>query len=617
MNPPSDETIWVESAADADGVALGCAEDHQKRIGVVLLGCLNLPCPGWNRGSPMDSPDLAAQYLLDRYVEHGEAFIAGVFGQYAVVVADFDKQRLLLASDPTGLRTLFYRVESQTLYFSSNLSALAAALPNTRMNRGLEDFFLCYGFYPWAQTPYAGFTYLTPGSLACFQRGELSLSSIAHPDPWAERSKELELESKTESEAIDALHTAFMLGTEQQLASDERAAVLLGGADSALTAAVLHRLGKQVETFSFYYDDETFNQPHTDTLSRFLGTRHHWVPIRPDVIARGVESYSWKFNFPTNWLNYVVQTEYLCRVMKEAGFKYVYSGDGCDGTFLGYPRTHVFASFLDRAGRLSPSLVHWATRALNFDMVEYAMGRPYTLLLHSLRSLGREMPARGYSTFRVLDENSLSRLKRSNAEATVIDNEKILHEIAEPLAHLSMDRLAYHGKNALSPNRSKMSGSSDSTGIVINSPYLHSGMKRFALSIPDSLLRPQGTNDCYNGKYLLFKMCEQKRLLPSEVIYQKKVSAVDAPVDRWYASELKNNFRSSLDGLPFDANSEYLEHLLRNSLADRFHRRFVSSDALTSHALALLVTYASFATATGKRPKPPREANTRSDSAAA
>ena len=595
--PRQAECIWSASAADSDGIVLGRAEDRHRRVGVTLLGCLNQPCPGWQEGSPMDSPDRTAQYLLDRYLAEGGAFIAGIFGQYAVVVADFDKQRLLLASDPTGLRTLFYRVEGGEFHFSSNLSALAAALPNTRMNSGMEDFFLCYGFYPGAQTPYEGLHYLKPGSIACFENGKLSLSSVAHPDPWADHIRELDLESKSETEAVEALHRAFMLSMEQQLASERKVAVLLGGADSALVASALHRLGKEVETFSFYYHDESFNQPHTDTLSRFLGTRHNWVPISPDLIAEGVETYAWKFNFPTNWLNYVVQTEHLCRVMKGAGFKFIYSGDGCDGTFLGYPRTHVFASFLGYARQLNPRLALWATRALSFDRLEYAMGRPYTLLLHTLRSLAREMPTRGYSTFRVLDETSLGRLKQAAVDAIVIENERILHAIAEPFSHLSMDRLAYHGKNALSPNRSKMAGSSDSTGVVINTPYLHSGMKSFALSIPDSLLRPQGVNDSYNGKYLLFKMCDETRLLPPEIIYQKKVSAVDAPVDRWYRGELRDRFRANLDGLPFEANSSYLDFLLRDSLADKLHRHFVSSDALTTHALSLLVTYASFSDA--------------------
>jgi asparagine synthetase B (glutamine-hydrolysing) len=281
--------------------------------------------------------------------------------------------------------------------------------------------------------------------------------------------------------------------------------------------------------------------------------------------------------------------------MRDAGFRYVYSGDGCDGTFLGYPRVHVAANLLKRIGRLDLSVARAATRLLDRAALEYGLGRPYALIMQALASLARTMPERGYSTFRVLDETSLTRLKGGDATALREQNEATLREIAAPLENLSVDRLAYAGKNALSPNRSKMAGSSDSTGVVINAPYLHAAMKAFALDIPDRLLRPQGNAGSYNGKYLLFKMCEDKRLLPASIIYQKKISAVDAPVDDWYRAELQSPMRRALADLPFEIEPRYVDFLFANKLFENLYKRYVASDALTSHALALLTSYSRFA----------------------
>jgi asparagine synthetase B (glutamine-hydrolysing) len=587
------DRLWAGVAGDPDGVVLGTANDPDGTC-LVLLGCLNGPAPGFDQGSPMDSPHRAARYLLERYRRDGERFLVGIFGQYAVVVLDQPRGRLVLGSDPTGLRTAFYCANGEGLLVSSNLSALGAVLPGLAFETELLDFFLCYGFFPRERTAYRGVTYLKPGTTATFEQGELRLEATAPVDPWSDRFGSLSLENASEEQAIDALHDALLLATEQQLASAPRAAVLLGGVDSALVAALLHRLGKQVETFSFHYEEAGFNQPHTDTLEQFLGIKHHWVPIRSQMIAEGIASYSAKFNFPTNWLNYVVQTEHLCRVMRDAGFRWIYSGDGCDGTFLGYPRVHVVASLLSRVGLLNRGVANAVTRLLDFGPLEYAVGRPYSLLLQLVQSLAREMPERGYSTFRVFDEGSLVRLKGGDASEMRSRNEATLREIAAPLRNLSMDRLAYAGKNALSPNRSKMAGSSDSTGVVINAPYLHSGMKSFALGIPDRLLRPQGEAESYNGKYLLFKTCEKKRLLPASIIYQKKISAVDAPVDDWYRGELQASMRRALAGLPFSVDPRYLDFLFARKSIEDVYRRHVASDALTSHALALLVTYSRF-----------------------
>jgi asparagine synthetase B (glutamine-hydrolysing) len=588
------DDVWAHCVADADGVVLGHATTEDEAVSVVLLGCLNGPCPGFEGGSPMDSPDRAASYLLKRYQSQGTSFLDGIVGQFAVLVLDGQKKELLLGSDPTGLRTLFYRLRGSELLVSSNVSTLAAARPESGLEQELQDFFLCYGFMPWRKTVYDDVTYLQPGSLVRFAQGKLETLEVAHPNPWADQFEGFSFDGASESRAVDALHDAFMLASEQQLAGDKKAAVLLGGVDSALVAAVLHRLGKEVETFSFYYEPQSFNQPHTDTLSKYLGIKHNWVPITPEVIAAGIADYSAKFNFPTNWLNYVVQTEYLCQVMKKGGFKYIYSGDGCDGTFLGYPRVHVVAKILDRMGHLNPRVANAAARALDFGTLEYALGRPYGLALQFVSSLARDLPERGYSTFRVMDENSLCRLKGGSSSAVRASNESILQRAAAPHQGLSMDRLAYAGKNALSPNRSKMAGSSDSTGVVINTPYLHSGMKAFALSIPDHLLRPEGDKADYNGKYLLFKMCEDKKLLPKEINYQKKISAVDAPVDDWYIGGLAPQIRRALEGLPFVPNPEYLDYLLREKWAEQLYKQHIASDALTSHALALLTAYSRF-----------------------
>ncbi len=94
--------------------------------------------------------------------------------------------------------------------------------------------------------------------------------------------------------------------------------------------------------------------------------------------------------------------------------------------------------------------------------------------------------------------------------------------------------LAYLGKGAISPNKVKIAGSSDSSGVAIHAPYMHAGMANFARSIPDNLCRPdEESKSRVTGKYILMKMAEKKGLLPYDCIYQKKLAAGDAPIDDW------------------------------------------------------------------------------------
>jgi hypothetical protein len=173
--------------------------------------------------------------------------------------------------------------------------------------------------------------------------------------------------------------------------------------------------------------------------------------------------------------------------------------------------------------------------------------------------------------------------------------EQIAHELAQPFANLPALRLAYLGKAAVSPNRNKMVGSSDATGIAILSPYMHPGMKELALGLPEDLCRPSETTASkVTGKYILMRMAETQGLLPKEVIYQPKMAAVDGPIDDWYAGPLRTTIGELLDGLPFAPNLDYVRALLRPKLAETMFRRYFMTDKVISHAVSLLATYSRF-----------------------
>ena len=90
------------------------------------------------------------------------------------------------------------------------------------------------------------------------------------------------------------------------------------------------------------------------------------------------------------------------------------------------------------------------------------------------------------------------------------------------------------------------------------------------------------------------KMAEEKELLPSAVIYQKKMAAVDAPIDRWYAGPMREFMLKQFEALPFRANRKYLESLLASHFAEQLFQKYFLTDKVIKHAPSLLVTYARF-----------------------
>lgn len=580
------------------GVIVGRAECANATL--FYVGALIHPLPDWSEpGRAIDDPDKTARYLLKRFNAVGLEFLAGVCGQYAVAICDSGSGRLLLATDPSGGRQLFVYEADGEIAFSSNLSSLVRGLgTRAQVDRSYEDFLLLYGFYPFGRTPYKNVRALPSGTLLEWRNGETRINSVPDIDPW-KGAIDYGVDS---ANVVDRLFDAMLRAMSEQLPSERQpVAVLLGGFDSALVAALIGRLGYPVETYSFRFADESYNQPHVEALSAYLGVKHHWITIDRQIIESGLKSFADTFNQPTNWPNYVIQTAYVCDQIRASGIKHCYSGDGCDAVFLGYPGTYLRARVVDAL----PSLPGWLTRALVYaaarPSLERNVGHPYRVFLSVLRGLGRSKAARGYLTFRTMDEVTIGRLRNGVAPPQSQTVDAIVEKLAEPHAALPPLRIAYQGKAAVSPNRNKLVGSSDRSGITIMAPYLHPGLKRFALALPEELMRPKHrTESRVTGKHVLMRMAAEKGLLPHSVIFQKKVAAVDAPIDDWYDGVMRESLLSMLDDLPFAYNAQYVDRLLDKKATESLFKRYVLTDKVISHAASLLATYASF---TGLVPK--------------
>ncbi|MFC1881140.1 asparagine synthase-related protein [Thermodesulfobacteriota bacterium] len=560
---------------------------------LAYLGFLQKPLPEWNKVCPLDKPDQTALYLLTRFFERGPRFLDNIFGQYVVILCDINRSTLILGSDPNGFRRVFYCRNDDELVFGTNLVSIAGAFENgLEIDRSLENFLLGYEFLPWNRTPLKGTAYLPPGTLLEFSNGAIQRQTI-NSNNLENTLQPIASEILDEKEAIRRLHDTFMLTLEEQCPSTDQIGVLLGGFDSALVAAGLKQLGKEIETFSFYFDDSEFNQAYTEELASFLGIRHTWVPITPEVIREGLQNYSLRFNQIYSQPHYLIQTAYTCSVMRERGYLHCFTGDGCDDLFLGYPSVYKRAKLFLKLNGVPRSATNLLLYLLRWSFLEKHFGHTYRMARNVVSILGQSMPVRGHITNRIFDELSLKRLRMGIYIKQEKDVEEILVELALGLENLSPLRLAFHGKAAAGVNRNRNEGSSALTGLTIQSPYTHPTLLRLGVSIPENLLRPQEKNkDSGSGKYILMNMAKENKLLPEEIIYQKKASPVAAPIDRWYMGALREFLLTSLSTLPFNYNQQYISNLVRPKFAEELFRKHVSIGHYASNAISLLATYA-------------------------
>jgi len=560
---------------------------------LAVAGSFQGPAP---EGAPaMDggNPDALGAWLADRYRQAGEAFLDGLVGQYVLALADQRRGHLLLACDPYGARKLFVREHDGGVAFASSLAALAKSdASGVPLDRSLEDALLSFEFLPWERTPLAGVKYLRPGTVLRVSRDTASRSRVkpaAFPDAAAAAGLH------GEDALIDALDELMCASVLDQAPAGRKVAVLLGGVDSALIAAYLARAGREVETFTFYFDDARYNQAHCEALAAHLGITHHWVPITPGVIRDGLSRYAEMFNQISAIPHYVIQTAHVCRVIRAHGITHCLTGDGCDEIFLGYPSVYRRARLFMRLPSVPPALTGAAERVLAASPIEDRAGHLARFTRNYVHILGRRWPVRGHISNRIFDRYSLHRLRRGDRPVQDADPEQILEALAHGLERLSPLRLAYHGKSSVGLNRIKLEGSAHSAGVSLVSPYQHPRMTAFGASLPDALLRRAGdASTAVTGKYILFRMIERKGHLPRDIIHQRKASPVNAPVDYWYMGELRSFVLDTLTGLPFDYDRRYVERMLTLKRPEEWFRSRVSLARSIFHPLALLMTYANF-----------------------
>ncbi len=542
------------------------------------------------------NPSVAASGIIDIFRNSPDEWPFELYGSFVALVADRDRGTTSLAVLPHSVHGFFVAEVDGEWAWSTRLYPLATAL-GKGFDRSYEDFMLLYGFYPYGRTSFINVTSVEPGNLVYLEKGSIRWATIPDIDPWGGDLLP-GLEDATDREAADVLRVAFMRALEQQAPQADEVGVLLGGFDSALVASGLVEIGKKVSTFTFRYEAEEYNQAHTDTVSQFLGTDHHWVTITESDIARGLDNYALDFNRLTNWPNYVIQTAIVAERIADAGIEHVLTGDGCDYLFFGYPLSYRRNRVINSVPKLPPSVHRPLVWGASRPSLDWWLGRPYQVGAGVLRAWGREDPQRSHLSFKVMDEVSLRNLRTGAQPVQEQDIETIIEDLATPFDGLDSLRITYLGKLFLAPYRIKMQGSSESAGISIQAPYLHKGMREVALALPESLLRPDDSSkQQVIGKYALTKMADWYKMLPPEVIYQRKMGAVDAPLIDWYAGELKSTLEGLYADLPFPVSTGYVNRMLTPKRSEAMYSRLISRDTADvvsiSHGASLLATYGS------------------------
>lgn len=544
--------------------------------------------------------DRWAEGLAKKYLEEGENFIGKIDGIFSLAIYDRRQDKILLARDSKGYRMLYYALHNGNLIFSTRLWLVAELrkCPAERL-RKIEPFHLIYGSEPLNTTVVSGINKVRPGYLICYDIKSRILTEKNITTnilwPYIQRAKECQ----TINAAKSLFYEAFMASLDETTHYEKRIAVLLGGVDSAAVANGLKRLGRDVETYTFLWENSRYNQKNIGSFQNFTGIKQHWMPVDLDFFRQRLENMPNYIDEPRSELTYLIGTTELCGLARRDGFNLIATGDEAESTMGGYPALHQMVNYIQCAKKIPEPLLKKLTALISKPIFIDRFGQVARLILTVLKKASYRDEKSYFMFFRLFDESEVGRILTSTnrtAEEIKQDLDGLIDQLlTDDYKKLSPVFLAHKGNEALSASiRFKHAAPAGIYDVALTSPFIHKGFAQFLKSFGDNIFYPHGYKKSKDAKWLFREMLKEHNLLPEIVTDQKKLTPGNSPIDYWLENEFKQEAAQIINRLPPDFSREYVQKLFSKKLFLEFYRRSLAISAVTSHALQALIGYSIF-----------------------
>jgi len=280
------------------------------------------------------------EVLLHAYEEFGPKCLERLNGQFAFAVWNARDQSLFLARDRLGVRPLFYTRKAGSLLFASEIKAILAT---GRVQPELELTTLEQVFTFWCplspRTIFKDIFELPPGHYLVARGDDLSVSRYWEPVfPSGEETQVSKSAAKATSDYEEEFRELLIDAAKIRLRADVPVgAYLSGGLDSSLIASIIRNFTtNRLDTFSIAFDDANFDESAWQLrMAQFLGTGHQVVRATYAEIGKVFAQVIWHTEVP------IVRTApapmfLLSKLVREAGYKVVLTGEGADEFLAGY-----------------------------------------------------------------------------------------------------------------------------------------------------------------------------------------------------------------------------------------------------------------------------------------
>lgn len=502
------------------------------------------------------------EVLVHGWREWGTRLPEKLLGMFAFAVWDRAADSIFLARDRMGQKPLFYFSGTDRLAFASTLPALLAwpKIPR-RVRTGKLAAYLFHGYVPPPYTIYEDIGQLTPGTWLLATRQGIRREAF-----WIPR---LGAVAGTVPTAGMSHLLGQLLGdaVESELEADVPITCFLsGGIDSSIVAALMQQArlkagGPPICTVSVAFADADFDESrHAAQVARHIRSEHQAFTLEP--MNGSIDTLDWLMQLTLGQPfadSSILPTYYVANCARMLA-PCAISGDGADELFGGYDRYRA-VDMLEKwptMTRCGASILGRFSRRQRLERLKGAVNSPD--ILAGYGCLMEIFPADMlHGGFPGLSDGSPGQNWRMAHNGTAAAFRQMM--VLDQAHYLPGDVLW------------KVDSSSMACGLEVRSPFLDHRIVEFANNLPDG--------DILNfrrGKLALRRAFKQ--LLPPE-IWQRRKHGFAAPVGRWFAGPLAENWKAIVcnpDSLTGRITTKgFAESLLAEQRAgtrDHTHRMF-------------------------------------------
>lgn len=287
--------------------------------------------------------------LIKSYEENGEKFLSQISGGFSLILVDQEKQKIILAIDPIGQKSLYYAQTKNGLIFGSTADSIIQH-PDVGNEIAFQSIYDYVYFHqcPSPNTIYSKVNKLEGGQMLIYQAGKITLKQYWMPEFREKLSGTIQQAGKELQERL------IQVVKKEALTEQNTGAFLSGGLDSSSVAGALSKVypGK-AKTFTIGFPVEGYDEINYSRIaSNHFKTKPHEYYLTPEDAVAAIPKIAEHYDEPFGNSS-ALPTYYCAKLAKENGVSRLLAGDGGDEIFAGnerYARQLLFESYLNVPG---------------------------------------------------------------------------------------------------------------------------------------------------------------------------------------------------------------------------------------------------------------------------